>query len=182
MPKVVAGRFKGIRIYTPKHKRIKPTSSVVKRAIFDYLGDYVIDKEILDLYAGTGGLGIEALSRGAKSAVFVENDPECVKVLRKNLSQLKGVKVEVIPLDVFMGLRMLRGRKFDIVFLDPPYAQKLVKSTLMELAEYDIVKENSFVIAEHHKKEVIAEKIGYFKLERQRGYGETFVSIFRRQG
>jgi 16S rRNA (guanine(966)-N(2))-methyltransferase RsmD len=178
MAEVISGKFKKARIYVPKGVNIKPTASVVRRAIFDYLGDWVEDKDVLDLYAGTGALGIEALSRGASSVVFVEIDPRCVNSLRRTLTGLGNVNVEVIPLDVFQALSLLTDRKFDLIFLDPPYREKLVKSTLKEIGEYDIVKSNSIIIAEHHKKEIFADKIGIFKLKLQKKYGETVVSIF----
>ena len=178
MAEVISGRFKKTRIYVPKGIRIRPTASVIRRAIFDYLGEWVKDKTVLDLYAGTGALGVEALSRGAKSAVFIESDPRCVNSLRRTLNHLSGVDVEIIPLDVFQALSFLRDRKFDIIFLDPPYARKLVKSTLMEIEECGIVKNNSIIIAEHHKKEIIAGKIGGFNLSVQKKYGETVLSIF----
>jgi len=176
---IISGRFKGERIYTPKHTKISPTSSVVRRAIFDFLNPVVKNKSVLDLYAGSGALGIEALSRGAKKAIFVEFDPECVRVIKNNTSKLKNVDTEVIPLEVFMAMRLLKGNLFDIVFIDPPYKKKLIKSVLLEISEYDIVDKNSLLIAEHHKKEIFADIIGVFALIKQKRYGETVVSVFK---
>jgi 16S rRNA (guanine(966)-N(2))-methyltransferase RsmD len=177
--RVISGTFKGIRIYAPRHKKIKPTSSTVRKAIFDYLQDWVKSKEVLDLYAGTGALGIEALSRGAARAVFVEKDPICVRTINKNLAQLKGARSEIMPMDVRMALSLLRGEIFELIFIDPPYREKLVESTLRELSEYGIVNENSLVVAEHHKKELIRERIGDFVLAKQKKYGETVISFFK---
>ncbi|OQX83810.1 MAG: hypothetical protein B6D53_01605, partial [Candidatus Omnitrophica bacterium 4484_49] len=86
MAEVISGKFKRARIYVPKRVNIKPTASVVRRAIFDYLGEWVGDKDVLDLYAGTGALGVEALSRGARAAVFVEIDRRCINSLRRTLN------------------------------------------------------------------------------------------------
>ncbi len=175
---IISGMFKGERIYTPRHTKIAPTSSVVRRAIFDFLKPVIKNKNVLDLYAGSGALGIEALSRGAKKATFVEFDSECVKVIKSNISKLKNVDTEVIPLEVFMAIRLLKGNLFDIVFMDPPYKEKLIKSILLEISEYDIVDKNSLLIAEHHKKEIFADVIGVFALIKQKRYGETAVSVF----
>ncbi|RKY37940.1 MAG: 16S rRNA (guanine(966)-N(2))-methyltransferase RsmD [Candidatus Omnitrophota bacterium] len=178
MAEVISGKFKKARIYVPKRVNIKPTASVVRRAIFDYLGEWVEDKNVLDLYAGTGALGVEALSRGARAAVFVEIDRRCINSLRRTLNGLRNVNFEIVPLSVFQALPLLTGRKFDLVFLDPPYGMKLVKSTLMEMEECDIVKNNSIIVAEHHKKEIFADRIGIFRLKLQKKYGETVISIF----
>jgi len=175
---IISGRFKGVRIRTPKNVNISPTSSVVRRAIFDYLRDDVAGKSVLDLYAGSGALGIESLSRGAFRAVFVEKDPDCLKSIRNNISILKGVDTQVIGMDVFMAFNFLKQERFDIIFIDPPYKDKVVKSVLLEIAEYDIVNENPLLFAEHHKKEIISESIGVFKLIKKKSYGETVISIF----
>lgn len=175
---IISGKFKGLRICTPKNVNISPTSSVVRRAIFDYLRDAVVGKSVLDLYAGSGALGIEALSRGAARAVFVEKDPDCFKSIKHNIAILKDVNAQVIGMDVFMALNFLKRDKFDIILIDPPYKDKVVKSVLLEISEYDIVKENPLLFAEHHKKEIIADSVGLFKLVKKKSYGETIISIF----
>ncbi|MDP8216980.1 MAG: 16S rRNA (guanine(966)-N(2))-methyltransferase RsmD [Candidatus Kaelpia imicola] len=175
---VISGRFKGLRVYAPLRSRISPTSSVVKRAIFDSLRENVNNKVILDLYAGSGALGIEALSRGGIEAVFVENDPDSLNAIGKNIKPLKSVKTEVIAMDAAMAIRFLRGRKFDIIFLDPPYREKVIKSVLLEISECDIVKKDSLLFAEHHKKEIVSGDIGAFRLVKEKKYGETVVSVF----
>ncbi|MDP8253565.1 MAG: 16S rRNA (guanine(966)-N(2))-methyltransferase RsmD [Candidatus Kaelpia aquatica] len=175
---VISGRFKGLRVYAPLKSKISPTSSVVKRSIFDSLRDDVKNKVVLDLYAGSGALGIEALSRGGREAVFVENNLDSLGAIRKNIKPLNGVKTEVIAMDAAMAIRFLRGRKFDIIFIDPPYREKVIKSILLEISECDIVRKNSLVFTEHHKKEVVSSDIGVFRLVREKKYGDTVVSIF----
>ena len=176
--RVISGKYKGKKIYTPRRK-IKPTSSVVRKAIFDFLGDFIEGKKVLDLYAGTGALGIEALSRGADKVVFVEKDFLCVQAIEKNVSQFKDVQTEIVYLDVITALGLLRGSKFDVVFMDPPYKESVIKSVLKELLNCDIVKSNSVVIVEHHKKEVIRDEVGDFILLKQKKYGETVISVFQ---
>ncbi len=175
---VISGKLKGKRVYTPFKHKISPTSSVVKRAIFDSLRDDIDKKVVLDLYAGSGALGIEALSRGAIEAVFVENNPDSLKTIHKNIIDLKEFKTEVVSMEAAMAIRFLRGRKFDIVFIDPPYKEKVIKSILLEISDCDIVNENSLIFAEHHKKEVVSSDIGVFKFIEDKKYGETIVSIF----
>ncbi len=177
---IISGRFKGRRIYVPHGARIKPTSAIVRRAIFDCLAYCIDGTSVLDLYAGSGALGIEALSRGAKKAVFLENDVRCIRAIKKNISQLKNISTEVFCQDVFKGLGLLKRDIFDIIFLDPPYAEKLVKSTLLEISECDIVSGSSLLVAEHHKKEEIQDNIGVFELIDQKKYGETVISIFKK--
>ena len=175
---VISGKYKGLHLYTPQDVKIKPTLALVKRALFDFLTPVLDSKSFLDLYAGSGALGIEALSHGAGRVVFVEKDPRCVKTISKNISRIKDIDADIIALDVFKALRLLEGEKFDIVFMDPPYRDRLLKSTLLEILKCDIVNNNSLLIAEHHKKEIINNKIGDFVLKKQRKYGETIVSIF----
>jgi 16S rRNA (guanine966-N2)-methyltransferase len=175
---VISGKFKGKRVYTPLKHKISPTSSVVKRAVFDSLRDDIDKKSVLDLYAGSGALGIEALSRGAIEAVFVENNPDSLKTIRKNIRDLERVKTEVISMDAAMAVRFLRGRKFDIVFIDPPYRERVIKSILLEISLCDIVRENSLIFAEHHKKEPVSSDIGIFRFIKDKKYGETIVSVF----
>ena len=121
--RIIAGALKG-RVLAPVQGRTRPTAARVREAIFNILGAAVAEARVLDLFAGTGALGIEALSRGAAAAVFVEDHPEALKGLRRNLETLGLVeRSQVLPLPVAAALRKLaaRGEPFDLVFLDPPY-------------------------------------------------------------
>jgi 16S rRNA (guanine966-N2)-methyltransferase len=129
--RIVGGSHKGARIYAPKGRDTRPTSDRVREAIFGILGS-VEDARVLDLFAGSGALGLEALSRGAETAVFVESDPGAVKTIERNLEKL-GLEGRIVRADV---RRYLPGEseRYDVVFVDPPY--ELVESLRMSLAEH----------------------------------------------
>jgi 16S rRNA (guanine966-N2)-methyltransferase len=134
--RIIAGALKGRRL-APVHGRIRPTAAKVRESVFNILGDAVLGVRVLDLFAGTGALGIEALSRGAAATVFVEDHPGALKVLRRNLEDLGlGGQATVWPLPVMAALKKLagRGEGFDLAFLDPPYGGGEAEAALKALA------------------------------------------------
>ena len=177
--RVIAGRAGGVRLISPKNS-VRPTMDRVKAAIFSSLGEIVIGARVLDLFAGTGALGIEALSRGADSALFVEEDRQSIAAIEKNLvkSQLAG---RIRQQDVFGFLKNAAGTgdKFQIVFADPPYEQMksgeqfteklLANATLPRLLEPDGV----FVLEKRPSEKMPELKL--WKLLRQKAYGATEV-------
>lgn len=157
--KIFSGKFKGRNIYMPAG--IRPTQNVTRQAIFNLLGHDMTGLEVLELFAGSGSVGIEALSRGAKHVTFVDHDAKCSEVIRQNLIML-GYKpeigepiVQVLHSDAFAAIKTLanRGRKFDLVFFDPPYGLDLGKKALKTLNAYDILHPNCFVVVEYSKRE-----------------------------
>jgi len=160
---------------------VRPTSEKVREAIFDILRPVFPEWCFLDLFAGTGGMGIEALSRGMVRAVFVENDPHVVTVLKKNVSacKLEG-RAEVISLPVQRALKRLKSRyeKFAVIFLDPPYQRNLVESTMQELSESRVLALGGVIIAEHASRESIKPVYGNLALDDRRQYGQTVISFF----
>jgi 16S rRNA (guanine(966)-N(2))-methyltransferase RsmD len=180
MAKILKGKFEGKRIYMPSGEGVRPITSFLKKAIFDYLGDLIKEKEILELYAGSGTFGFEALSRGASKVVFVDDNIECIKTIKRTINALKLKNAKSICMDVFMALRWLRKEKYDLIFLDPPYKKQLLKSTLLNIIYYDILKPNSFIIAKHHKKQVIKKELEGLILIESRKYGEDCISIWRK--
>ncbi len=179
--RIISGKLKGRKLTSFRGQRIRPTSDRVREAIFDILTIEWGGKEVLDLFAGTGGLGIEALSRGAHRVIFVENHPQALLVLKKNLRALKLTEsCELVKLKVEAGIRSAEKNKwkFDVVFLDPPYAAGLADSTLRLIAESNILKENSLVVVEHPCKEKFLEQYRKIRMIDQRGYGGTGVSFF----
>ena len=123
--RVIAGSAGGIPLACPKGDAVRPTMDQVRGAIFSSLGEFVLGARVLDLFAGTGGLGIEALSRGAMTATFVERDRRAVACIRANLEKTRLFSdAELIPLDVFSFLDRAAGRTFDLIFADPPYTTR----------------------------------------------------------
>jgi len=179
--RVIAGELKGKKLFSVKGMRLRPTSDRVREAIFDILQERVPGKKVLDLFAGTGALGIEALSRGAEKAIFIEHNSHILTALRRNIKEC-GLeeKSEVLPCDVWQGLRILavRGEAFDLIFIDPPYAQGLVKKTLKELSQRGLVAPQGLIIAEHSLKEDLSVPFPWELIDR-RQYGITNISFWR---
>jgi 16S rRNA (guanine966-N2)-methyltransferase len=177
--RIISGEKKGTRLFSLKKRRIRPTSDKVKGAIFNILSS-VEDKKVLDLFAGSGALGIEALSRGAQEAVFVDNSFSSLDLIRKNLEKLGfREKSSLIKKNV---LRFLKGEaegKFDLILADPPYGKGLCQKVLEILAEKDSLIADGVLVIEHHKKEKI-EKLGNFISLQEKKYGDTLVSFFRK--
>jgi 16S rRNA (guanine(966)-N(2))-methyltransferase RsmD len=147
------------------------------------IGPYFNDGErVLDLFAGTGGLGIEALSRGADSAVFIDSSPQSIEIVRRNLesTRLAG-RAAVYRNEARRALKVLAraGEPFDLIFLDPPYAMKDCDAILMEMAKLALTAEGAFAVIEHHPDVVYADAFGGYTRSRYAVYGEIAVSIYR---
>jgi 16S rRNA (guanine966-N2)-methyltransferase len=178
--RIIAGAFKG-RILAPVKGRTRPTAAKVREAIFAILGPVVQGVRVLDLFAGTGALGIEALSRAAAVAVFVEDHPEAVKGLRRNLEALGLLdRSRVLPLPVAAALRKLaaQGARFGLVFLDPPYGGGAAADTLRALAGAGLLLPQARVVAEHSRRETLPEEVGGLTRQDLRRYGDTQVAIY----
>lgn len=159
----------------------RPTADKVKESVFNILPHDFKDKEVLDLFAGTGNLGIEALSRGALKAVFIENSRHVLPVLEKNLRNCGFTDIsQIIGTTVDKGIKILERRRnrFDFMFLDPPYRKGILKDTLVKISRSDILKDNVLVIAEHSSSEIIEGDIEKLTLTDQRRYGTTLISFF----
>jgi 16S rRNA (guanine966-N2)-methyltransferase len=178
--RIIAGALRG-RVLAPVQGRTRPTAAKVREAIFDILGPVVQGVRVLDLFAGTGALGIEALSRGAAQTVFVEDHPEAVKGLRRNLEALGLLdRSQVLPLPVAAALRKLatQGAHFGLVFLDPPYGGGAAADTLRALAGAGLLLSQSRVVAEHSRRETLPEEVGGLTRQALRRYGDTQVAIY----
>jgi 16S rRNA (guanine966-N2)-methyltransferase len=179
--RVISGRFKGRNLASFEGRRIRPTTDRVREAIFNILTVEWEGKEVLDLFAGTGALGIEALSRGAHRVVFVEHHPHALGVLDRNIKTLNlSGNFEVVRLRVDKGIKFIkrRGWKFDISFLDPPYRKDLAESSLRLIDSSDVLKEHGMVVVEHHSNEILPEHYQRLRLIDHRKYGNTGVSFF----
>jgi len=178
--KVTGGQAKGKKIYIPKGVPVRATSDRTKESLFNILHS-MEGKLFLDLFAGTGNIGIEALSRGAARAVFVEKNNLLIKAIKKNLN-LCGFndQYELIPTAVENGIQLLarRKEKFDVIFADPPYEGNFVQKTLDSLSRASLVFENSIIVIEHSHREKYEEDDDKFTLSDQRRYGDTMISFF----
>ena len=178
--RVIAGEHKGRRLSPPKGKGVRPTSGRVKEALFSILGDRTVEARFLDLFAGTGAIGIEALSRGARSATFVEDTAASLKVLRDNLDRCgltSSARVHPCSAETFM--RREAGQSvFDIIFADPPYHDDIIANLLPAIERAGIMAPDSLVVVEHFTKVSAPPQAGRLTLRRQYRYGDTRLSIY----
>lgn len=160
-------------------KTVRPTPAVVRKAIFDILKD-VEDRTFIDLYAGKGFVGIDALKRGAKEVIFVEKDPVlCIFI--KNTLQKKRIfhKAKVYNMDAIDFLKN-SSIKYDIIFADPPYESGELERVFKTFEKKNLLNDNGFLILQHYKKEALSEKLKELKLHKCYRYGDTLLTVYRR--
>jgi 16S rRNA (guanine(966)-N(2))-methyltransferase RsmD len=185
--RIVSGSAGGLHLKVPKGHKTRPTADQVREAIFNILASRfsLAGIAVLDLFAGTGALGIEALSRGARSAVFIDASPEAQRVIFENL-KTTGLRQRgrVIRAYVAKGLKIVEEQKllFGGVFLDPPYEEGLVDKTLRLLAASSILEPRAWIVVEHSHHEEGANAYSSLVLTDRRRYGTTGVSFYQRQG
>jgi len=183
--KIIGGDAKGRPIPLPRGCRIRPTAERVKKSLFDILHP-IAGKSFLDLFAGSGNIGLEALSRGACFANFVETNMHLVKTIQAALDQLGfSERAEVINVDTERGLEYLfhRGSRFDILFADPPYDEGLVWRTLQWLEKEDVLKKDGIVVCQHSvREELKGLQVEAYVIADQRCYGDTMLSFLHKSG
>ena len=181
--RVISGSLKGHTLFAPKGRRLRPTSDQVKETLFNMIGSCVVQATFLDVFAGTGGIGIEALSREAKWGVFIEKDPACVRVLKRNLAACaveSRSRVYCGDANKIVNVLQRENWCFDIVFFDPPYRQtNMLIDLLQRLASMSIVSKTSLLVAEHTHAFVPPPALseGFF-LTKQRQIGDTALSFY----
>ncbi len=178
--RIIGGALRRRKLSPLRGLSIRPTTDYLREAIFNILAGCVEGAVVLDLFAGTGSLGIEALSRGASSAVFIEKSPLAIKTLLRNISAFSLEKrCTVMRRDVLRGLNFLKsnGCGFDLVFVDPPYDHGLVKPTLHLLNRTECMAEGGLVVVEHSLVETLPEEVEGFRRIDQRQHGKTLVSF-----
>lgn len=178
--RIISGSSKGRKLFSPKKQSTRPTSDRVKETIFNVLSGLIEGKVVLDLYAGTGSLGIEALSRGAKRAVFVEKGRQAIRLIERNLAQC-GFRInsEIIPKDVNRAISILKlkGESFDIIIMDPPYQKGLIEKTLRKLKLERIYHSDSILVIEHDRREPLPVNDYGWQILRQIRIGDTLISF-----
>lgn len=183
--RVVAGQAGGLRLKAVPGRGTRPTTDRVKESVFGILGQRCLGARVLDLFAGTGSLGIEALSRGADRAVLVERDRAALRVLRENLESTGfTAQAEVWPRDVLSVLadagcrEVEKAGAFDLVFVDPPYGSGLAEVVVRRLGESGCLAPEAVVVAEHSNHQALPDRAGTLVLRRRQRYGETVVSFY----
>lgn len=182
--RITAGEHRGRRIRSPKGLGTRPTSDLLRQAIFNVVGIRIQGARVLDLYAGTGALGLEALSRGAAEATFVERARSALASLRANLATLGvAARSRVVAHDALAALEVLAraGERFDCVFLDPPYAGESAARCVETLAPGWILSDNAVLIVQAFHRTELPERIGTLRRGWQRRYGETRLTLYRKE-
>ena len=189
MPRVVAGKFRGIILDAPKGDNTRPTSDKVKEALFSIIQTRVPGSDFVDLFAGTGGIGIEALSRGASSVVLVEKAGQACGVIKTNLNKLRldeddDIKLMRASYDAALTKLAEEGRKFDIIFMDPPYrfAQKTAEVAASLIQEHDLLNDDGVFIVEHSSELPFVTDVINMKLNRSCSYGLAVLTFFSKYG
>jgi RNA methyltransferase, rsmD family len=179
--RVTAGTLKNRKIKSREGRETRPTLERIKEAIFSIIEDKVVDAKFLDLYSGTGNIAIEALSRGAKRAVMIEQDKEALRIIIDNIDTLGLTNVSrAYKNDVSRAIEILgrKNEKFDIIFLDPPYKENISISTIEKVSENNILAEGGIIISEHSIYEKMPEKIGNFVKYDERNYNKKIVTFY----
>ena len=182
--KIISGLYSGRNFYMPAH--IRPTQNLLRKAVFDILGHDLEGIRFLDLFAGSGAVGFEALSCGASEVTMVERDPKCLEVIRENIMLFKpaeqGLKAELIAQDSFAAVKEFarQGRVFDVVFFDPPFDQKLGRKALKTLWTHDILSPHSYIVAQYGRDEKLDEHDERYKLIKHKMYGGSWLTVFER--
>ena len=185
MPRVVSGKFKGTRLSAPKGEKTRPTSDKVKEALFSIIQMRIPGTRFLDLYAGSGQIGLEALSRGAAEVVMVEHSRSVAEIIFSNIVKLHVEKeTEIIVSETQAALRKLgeTGRQFDLIFMDPPYAD--TPSAFLKISEliekYDLLSEVGTLIVEHSGDTIFDGNVINLTLSRRCKYGLTLLTFYNR--
>jgi 16S rRNA (guanine(966)-N(2))-methyltransferase RsmD len=177
----MSGEVKGFKLKTRGHD-VRPTLARVKKSLFSILGERIVDASFLDLFSGTGNIGIEALSRGARQAFFVERGIIQIKTIMGNIHRAHlEDRACVVRMSAAFALKKFdkEGMQFDIIFFAPPFKKYLAKSTLELLDTHAIITEDAVIIAEHHQTEHIPDNFLHFSLWRQERYGDHGLSFFK---
>ena len=181
MMRIITGKAKGIRLKTLEGQVTRPTSERVKEAVFSMLQFDIEGREILDLFAGSGQMALEALSRGAQHAVLIDRSPEAIKVIQENAEKTKLLpNCSIYRSDALDYILRNQGRKFDIIFLDPPYASDFYSKAFKALYDNQMLKPSTLIVCESDSDRIFGddrELSAHFQIEKSSRYSKTIISI-----
>ncbi len=178
--RIISGELRGKRLRSVHGKAIRPTADRLRESIFNILSSGVLEAVVLDLFAGTGALGIEALSRGAESAVFIDSSSEAISTIASNVKLCAfDNRAIIIKWNIEYNLNCLKSIKpaFDLIFIDPPYNKNMIKPALIHLDRSGSLRKGACLVVEHSPFEPIPDDLFVFQITDQRRYGKTLVSF-----
>lgn len=178
--RVISGSARGLKLNTPGDDRVRPTTDRVKESMFNIIQDWVYDSQVLDLFAGSGALGIEALSRGASQAVFCDNSLDSIKIIKSNIEKARVAdRSQIVSGDFKRCLRDMeaKNQSFDMIFVDPPYYEGLFEEVLDTISSCKILKKDGMVIVEHDAKKPIGQVEG-LEVYKEKKYGITMLTFY----
>ena len=181
MMRIITGRARGAKLFTLEGENTRPTAERAKEAVFSMIQFDVEGRQVLDLFAGSGQMALEALSRGAAGAVLVDSSKDAVGIIKKNIEKTRLTEgCEVFCADYAEALSRMRGRrKFDIVFLDPPYKLVALAPALKLLAKYDLIKPTSIIVCESGDDEFLSSVEGLYEVTKSARYGVAHISFLK---
>ena len=180
MLRIIGGSLKGRKLCSVRGMKVRPTADRLRESIFNILSFRVQEAIVLDLFAGTGALGIEAISRGAEFAVFIDHSPAAVSVIARNTRLCKlDPQTKIMKWNIRNNLNCIQSHRpaFTLVFMDPPYNRELLRPALFNLQRSNALQENASLVIEHDAVEPFPEDLAAFELRDQRKYGKTLVSF-----
>ena len=179
--RIIAGELKGRRLASPSDNRVRPTTDKVKEAVFSMISGYLQDSIVLDLFSGTGNLGLEAISRGAARVYFADRDRTSVALTKDNIRHCRVEdRAEVLHADYISVLNRFQYEA-DVIFLDPPYEAGYLENCLRLIGEKGILAEDGIVVAEHSHSEILPETVAGLVLIKTKRYGKISISLYERQ-
>ncbi|QNQ82436.1 16S rRNA (guanine(966)-N(2))-methyltransferase RsmD [Lactobacillus sp. PV037] len=181
--RIIAGKYAKRNLFTLKSNKTRPTSDKVKGSLFNSMGQFFDGGEVLDLYGGSGALGIEAVSRGYDHATLVDISGQACEIIKKNVALTKEPeKFDILRMRDTQALKYFEehGKKFDLVFLDPPYAKEKIVKIMTKLLEADLLNEKAWIVAETDEHTELPSIVEGFKMLKNHQLGRTKVKIYER--
>lgn len=182
--RIITGIARGRMIKAPEGMNTRPTSDRVKESLFNIISKKMRDSTVLDLFAGSGNLGLESISRGAEKCTFVENNKVAYKTLKENIDLLKFQDMsETYFQEAFTTLKTLHmlNKKYDIIFLDPPYGKGLIESSINEINNLELLNNEGIIISEYDAEDNVPDSIGEIKIYRTESYGRIKISFWTKE-
>ncbi len=180
--RIISGRARGTKLFTLEGLDTRPTLDRVKEPLFSIIGLKIQDADVLDLFSGSGALGLEALSRGAKKAILCDNSKKAIQIIENNIKKTK-LNAEIINDDFIKCLEKLKEKQFDIIFLDPPYETNYIERAINKILECNLLKKDGLIIAETDNQKIVEniEKLD-ITVNSIRKYGRVILIFLKRKG